>query len=268
MLGSGSRGNAIALRADGATLLIDAGFGPRTVARRARAVATELEPLHGIVVTHEHGDHARAALRLAARFGCSVYASQGTLAALAPDEAVATGTLTPGYPRQIGPFTVHAAASSHDANEPLAIAVSGPNGIKVGIAYDLGRPTAAVRYLLRGCAALVLEANHDDVLLRTGPYPASVRRRIAGSGGHLSNRAAAELAVDLHSDRLEAVILVHLSERCNRPDLALAAVTNALVARRFTGEVFVAGQNEPLEAVTVGGDPQSALSLPELPRLP
>lgn len=261
VLGTGSRGNAIALHAAGATLLVDAGFGPRTVTRRAAVAGVPLVPLAGIVVTHEHGDHARAAARVARQFGCPVAASPGTLAAIGPADGVPTHALEPHRATTLGPFVVQVARTSHDAREPLAVAVTPPDGTTVGVAYDLGRPTSAVRYLLRGCAALVLEANHDEVMLRTGPYPATVRHRIAGSTGHLSNRAAADLAADVCTERLRAVILVHLSEQCNRPDLAVAEVRRALAARGFQGSVYVAHQVEPLAAVPVVGPPQLPLSL-------
>lgn len=256
VLGSGSRGNAVIISEAGAALLVDAGFGPRTLARRAAAAGIAFQPLAGIVLTHEHGDHARGAVRVARRLNCPIAASSGTLDGL--PRAHEAGTLIPleaHRPQRLGPFTVTTCHTSHDAAEPVALVVSGPAGARVGIAYDLGRPTAAVRYLLRGCTALVLEANHDDVMLRTGPYPASVRRRIAGSGGHLSNRAAAALAAELTHEGLTAVILAHLSERCNRAELARAAVAAALAPRGFAGKIFVADQDDPLPAIPLPGLP-------------
>ena len=121
-----------------------------------------------------------------------------------------------------------ACPTSHDAAEPLALAVRAADGTSVGVAYDLGRPTAAVRYLLRNLTALVLEANHDEVQLRTSDYPPVVQRRIAGSGGHLSNRAAAELLAELHHPGLAVVVLAHLSQRCNTAEDARATVAPAL----------------------------------------
>lgn len=270
MLGSGSRGNAIALRTDDAVMLIDAGFGPRALTRRAKLIDLSLEPLVGVALTHEHGDHARGAAALAARSGCPIIASPGTLQRLAP-AARATGIpLEPRRPLTVGPFTLEAARTNHDASEPFALAVTGPDGSRVGIAHDLGRVTSAVRYLLRGCAVLVIEANHDEVMLRTGPYPASVRQRIAGSGGHLSNRAAAELAAEACGDELEAVVLVHVSEQCNQPALALETVQRALTRRGFRGRVLVAEQHVPSPVITVRGGMQLSLTLPGRPgpRLP
>lgn len=265
VLGSGSRGNAVALRVDGVTLLVDAGFGPRTLARRAEAAGLALEPLVGIVLTHEHGDHARGAAILAARAGCPLFASAGTLAGVACS-GVDARLLPPfGEGLLVGPFIVEAARTAHDASEPVAIAVTDPQGRRVGVAWDLGRATAAVRHLLRGVHALVVEANHDDVMLRTGPYPAAVRQRIGGSTGHLSNRLAAELAAEVCSPALEVVILAHVSERCNDATMARRAVGPALRARGFRGQLLVARQQDALPAVTLREAPQLRLALPERP---
>lgn len=262
VLGSGSRGNAVALRADGATLLVDAGFGPRALTRRAQDAGLSLDPLVGIVITHEHGDHARGAVALARRASCPLFATAGTLRALAPD-GVTTNTLPSfGDELRVGPFTVRAAHTPHDAAEPVAVVVSDCAGHRVGVAWDLGRPTAGVRHLLRGAHALVLEANHDEVLLQTGPYPASVRQRIGGTTGHLSNRLAAEFAGDLCSPALQVVILAHLSERCNDGRVAREAVGRALRARGFRGQLMLAKQRVPLPAVTLQTPPQLVLELP------
>ncbi len=123
-------------------------------------------------------------------------------------------------------FSVEACPTSHDAAEPVALAIRTAAGHRVSVAYDLGRPTTAVRFLLRGSHAVILEANHDDVLLRTSGYPPVVQERIAGSGGHLSNRAAAELLAELLHDDLHSVVLAHLSERCNSEAEARAAWWN------------------------------------------
>jgi hypothetical protein len=129
-------------------------------------------------------------------------------------------------------------------------------GVSIGIAYDLGRPTAAVRYLLRECTALVLEANHDDVQLRTSGYPAVVQQRIAGSAGHLSNRAAAELIGNLLHPGLTMVVLAHLSERCNTEDRARREVQQVLNRARWDGVLHVARQDEPLHPLPI---PQSTV---------
>jgi phosphoribosyl 1,2-cyclic phosphodiesterase len=146
---------------------------------------------------------------------------------------------------------VEACPTSHDAAEPLAIVVRDPMGTSIGVAYDLGRPTTAVRYLLRDLTAIVLEANHDEVQLRTSGYPPVVQRRSAGSGGHLSNRAAAELLAELHHPGLSVVVLAHLSERCNSASAARVEVGRALRRVKFRGALHVAEQDEPLPPIAI-----------------
>ena len=259
-LGSGSRGNCFALACDGAVLLIDAGFSAREIERRAEAGGIALDEVIGIALTHEHGDHARGAPRLARRLGVPILTAPGTRDRLRADARRATH-LPLGLTAEValGPFTVRACPTSHDAAEPLALAVHTADGARVGVAYDLGRPTTATRYLLRGLTAIVLEANHDDVLLRTSGYPPVVQQRIAGSGGHLSNRAAAELLAELHHPGLAVVVLAHLSQRCNSAAEARAAVEPALRRAGFRGVLYIAEQDVPLPAIEVRPD---ALELP------
>jgi phosphoribosyl 1,2-cyclic phosphodiesterase len=252
VLGSGSRGNCCAVQYDGATVLIDAGFSPREIERRAETTGLALGSVSAIVVTHEHGDHARGAGRLARRLGVPVLTAPATWERLGVRvrhaEHRALGLCAQA---EIGPFMVTACPTSHDAADPLALAVECADGTRVGVAYDLGRPTAAVRYLLRNLTAIVLEANHDDVLLRTSGYPPVVQRRIAGSGGHLSNRAAAQLLADVHHPGLGVVVLAHLSRQCNTAEDARATVAPALRRAGFGGALHVADQDRPLGPIPV-----------------
>jgi phosphoribosyl 1,2-cyclic phosphodiesterase len=152
----------------------------------------------------------------------------------------------PGRPFRVGQLRVEPFVIVHDAVDPAGITVvDEATGIRVGIATDLGRPTAQTRHALRDCDLLVLEANHDDVLLHAGPYPPAVKRRIASSHGHLSNQAAARLAVELHHPRLAGIVLAHLSEECNRPALAAGAVGSALRRLGWQGHIEVACQDRP-----------------------
>jgi phosphoribosyl 1,2-cyclic phosphodiesterase len=262
VLGSGSRGNCFAVEADGMALLLDAGFSAREIERRAEAAGLELGRVGAIALTHEHGDHASGAPRLARRLGVPVLTAPGTWARLVRRmRQAAHRDIGLQGPLELGPFRVRACPTSHDAAEPLAIAVRIADGTGVGVAYDLGRPTAAVRYLLRDLTALVLEANHDEVALRTSGYPPVVQRRIAGSAGHLSNRAAADLLAELHHPGLSVVVLAHLSQRCNSADDARAAVAPALRRVGFTGSLHVAAQDEPLPPIEVASPVREQLRL-------
>lgn len=252
MLGSGSRGNCCALESEGVVVLIDAGFSVREVERRAEAVELDLGRVSAIALTHEHGDHSRGAAGLARRLRVPVLTGSGTWARLTSlQEEVEHRVLGLCTPVQLGPFTLEACPTSHDAADPLAIVVRGADGASVGIAYDLGRPTLAVRYLLRNLSAIVLEANYDELQLRTSGYPPVVQRRIAGSAGHLSNRAAAQLLRELHHPGLSIVVLAHLSEQCNTATDARAAVAPALRRAGFAGVLHVANQDRPLPPLRV-----------------
>jgi len=232
-------------------LVLDAGFSLRELDRRAESVGLDLAGLVGVALTHEHGDHAAGAVRLAARHGVPVLASPGTWGALQVGDAVPFLPIVQGTRTELAAFTLSGCPIPHDAAEPLALAVTARDGTSVGLAYDLGRPTTAVRYLLRNLSAVILEANHDEVLLRTSEYPASVQERIAGSAGHLSNRTAAELLADVHHRGLGAVLLAHLSKRCNTEAAARDTVEQALRAVGFTGAVLVARQEAAIGPVTL-----------------
>jgi phosphoribosyl 1,2-cyclic phosphodiesterase len=262
VLGSGSRGNCCAVEHDGRAILIDAGFSPKDIEQRAETAGLALARVDAIVLTHEHGDHARGAGRLARRLRVPVLTAPGTWTRLARKMRHAEHRPLGLCARvEVGPFLVTACPTSHDAAEPLALAVEAAGGIRVGVAYDLGRPTAAVRYLLRNLTAIVLEANHDDVLLRTSSYPPVVQRRIAGSAGHLSNRAAAQLLVEVHHPGLGVVVLAHLSRQCNTAKDARATVASALRRAGFGGTLHVADQDQPLGPIPVVAQASEQLGL-------
>jgi phosphoribosyl 1,2-cyclic phosphodiesterase len=253
VLGSGSGGNAFALACGDDVLLVDAGFSAREISRRAALVGLDLARATGLVLTHEHGDHTTGAARLAAQLGVPVLASPGTWARIGPKMP-----RVPFLPLSLmggvthGAFHIESCLTSHDAAEPVALSIRSRAGHRVAFAYDLGRPTASVRFLLREAHAIVLEANHDEVLLRTSDYPPVVQERIGGSTGHLSNRAAAELLAEVAHAGLGAVVLAHLSERCNTVELARAAVAAMLTAEGGP-TVHVARQVEPLPPIVLAG---------------
>jgi phosphoribosyl 1,2-cyclic phosphodiesterase len=260
VLGSGSKGNAFALSSGDATLLIEAGFSGRELERRMTLAGVDPDAVVGIAVTHEHGDHARGATRLARRLDVPVIASPGTWSALArggePCDWRPTGSRGPA---EVGPFTVEACPCPHDAAEPLALGIRIEDGPSLAIATDLGRPTQALRFFLRDRHCLILEANYDEVLLRASGYPAVVQERIAGAGGHLSNTACGMLLAELHHDGLATVVLAHLSQRCNTPEVAARTVDAALQPVGFRGELHVAPQDEPLGPIRLRTPAQRAL---------
>lgn len=228
-LGSGSEGNALIVEAGRTRLLVDCGFGVREITRRLGRLNLAPEDLDAILLTHEHGDHVAGVARLAARFRLPVWLSHGTHLALAGGE---------GVPEDIHLFDVHHAFSvgdlwihpfpvPHDAREPAQFVFSDGKW-RLGLLTDVGRSTPHIQTMLDGCDALVLECNHDPQMLARGPYPPSLKHRIAGDLGHLSNAAAAALLAALDHRRLKHVIAAHLSRTNNRPELARAALAQAL----------------------------------------
>ncbi len=248
VLGSGSRGNSIFVVSGGTRILVDAGFSARDLERRLSSVGQTPEALDAIVITHDHGDHTRGAGVFSRRHGTPVFMTEPTLGACS---SLFRGTedvrlYRAGFPFVVGTLEVQPFLTVHDAREPVAVALHDlSRGYKLGVATDLGRPTAQVRHALSACDLLVLEANHDPGLLHQSTYPVSVKARITSGHGHLSNEAAAQFALELLHPGLVGVILAHLSAECNRPELAELVVGGALTKAGFRGLVRVADQDKP-----------------------
>jgi phosphoribosyl 1,2-cyclic phosphodiesterase len=254
VLGSGSSGNAILVESAGTRLLVDAGFSGVDLERRLAAVDVAPESIGALFITHDHADHTKGMGVVSRRWGIPLYLTERTRRACAGllrgDERVTE--YSSAAPVRVGPLEVNPFLTVHDAVDPVAVTITDvPTGEKLGIATDLGRPTATVRNALRECDVLMLEANYDDILLRESVYPWSVKARIASSHGHLSNRAAAELMTELAHPGLACVVLAHLSERANHPGLAEEAVGSALERARFRGEMRTGRQDVPLPPLDV-----------------
>jgi phosphoribosyl 1,2-cyclic phosphodiesterase len=247
-LGSGSEGNALVVEvADGATstrVMLDCGFGLAETELRLAAASMAPTDLDAIVVTHEHSDHIGGVARLARKHGIPVWLTHGTARVLSeralpqalmhyvdPHESFAIGDI------HVTPYTV-----PHDAHEPVQY-VFGDGQFRLGVLTDVGVTTPHIVDSLSHCDALVLEANHDREMLESGPYPASLKRRVAGRFGHLDNEAAAALLAEIKNDRLQHVLAAHLSKQNNTEELARRAFARVLgstsdwvgIARQDTG---------------------------------
>ncbi len=248
VLGSGSRGNATLVATRSTRIMVDAGFSGRELARRLDAVGAAPGELSAILLTHEHADHTRGAGVFARAHGTPLYMTAGTRQAC---DSLLTGSETvhvyrPGRPVTFDDLAVEPFITVHDARDPVAVAVSEPDeDLRLGIATDLGKPGVQAKHALRACDALVIESNHDEQMLWAASYPAAVKSRIASSHGHLSNRGAAALAVELLSPRLSVVVLAHLSEETNTPALARSTMERALAKKGYKGRVVVAGGDSP-----------------------
>ncbi|HEY4953510.1 MAG TPA: MBL fold metallo-hydrolase [Gemmatimonadaceae bacterium] len=256
VLGSGSKGNAVLLEAGGTRVLIDAGFSPRGMQKRLEVMEVTPDSIEAVIITHEHTDHVGGVAACAKRWGWRVLASAGTRTGSASLARASVETVSTSARFTIGQLDLTTVGTSHDANEPMAVfATSRETGARTGIVYDLGILTEALMRALRGVDILMIEANHDVAMLRNGPYPPSLRRRIASRYGHLSNDDAAAAARRCAHRNLSHVVLAHLSENNNRPDIATEAVRAALEGTDFTGDVTAASQGRVTGPFTPKGMP-------------
>jgi phosphoribosyl 1,2-cyclic phosphodiesterase len=252
VLGSGSKGNAILLESKQTRVLVDAGFPAPVLVERLAAIQVAPESIQALLITHEHKDHMRGARAMADRFGWPVHASAGTVVLSRDVKESGAKAFRAGTVLSIGDLDIATVKAPHDAAEHIvAVATSRTSGARAGIAYDLGCVTEPVVDALRDLDLLVLEANHDETMLETGPYPPSLQRRIASRRGHLSNRAAGIIAKKVAHRTLKHVVLAHLSEVCNEPSLAIETVQASIAPSRFRGIVSAAAQDRivgPFEA--------------------
>jgi phosphoribosyl 1,2-cyclic phosphodiesterase len=227
-LGSGSSGNAAVVEAsNGITttrLLVDAGMSMREIELRLARAGLAGSDLDAVFVTHEHGDHIGSALALAERHGLALWMSRGTWRALGePEPPARLRFARDGEPIAVGDVEVHPFTVAHDAAEPLQLRCTDGDW-SLAILTDLGSITTHMVENVAGCDALVLECNHDEALLAASRYPPSLKARIGGRFGHLSNATAVELLGRVAGARLRHLVAAHLSRENNRPELARSAL--------------------------------------------
>ncbi|MDH5490636.1 MAG: MBL fold metallo-hydrolase [Myxococcales bacterium] len=250
VLASGSGGNALIVEQAGrpsSRLLIDAGLPPRVMRKRYQAATgAALEAMDGVLITHGHGDHIRHAEACGRAFGAPVWMTRPALARL---QRRAPGLEAQGWLRsfeagerlQMGAFRVRTLPTPHDEPQ-VAVIVEGAER-RLGLATDLGEVPAALEEALRACDTVLLESNHDLEMLRRGPYPPFLKERVAGGYGHLSNQQAATLLGSM-GEKLERVLLMHISARNNTHERALREANRALEGRGLS--IQAASQDQPL----------------------
>ena len=230
-LGSGSAGNALLVESNATRIMLDCGFGIKETVARLSRLSLSPEDLTGIVITHEHDDHAGGAFKFAAKYNVPVWLTYGTFKMVdrfLPHlhnltlNIIDSHTAFSIHDIQVQPYPV-----PHDAREPIQCIFS--NGIKrLGVLTDVGRSTPHIEAVLSGCDALVLECNHDASMLQAGPYSWSLKKRVGGDLGHLENTEAATLLAKLDNTKLQHIIAAHLSAKNNTPALAQKALSGVL----------------------------------------
>ena len=259
ILASGSSGNITLLETSNTRLLIDAGLGKRETLARLAAIERDVAHLDGILITHEHNDHCIGLPQMLGLWKAPLYVTEPTMDALRRALPETLGkrlrgveTIHAGQCFTVGDIEVHAFAIPHDAADPIGFTFRS-DGVKMALVTDLGYMPALVRVHLRDADCLVLESNHDLEMLKVGPYPWVVKQRVLSRTGHLSNHAVSEYLADPDGfdGHARFLVLAHLSQENNNPDLARISAEEALNRRpaecAFGGELLVASQDRPLK---------------------
>ena len=249
VLGSGSAGNCTYIAAPKARILVDLGFGRRSLARRLREAELSLDRLDALLLTHEHTDHVSGVPALVRERKAPVCMSEGTWRESPALQEVERVTIIPvGSPFHIGDLEVEAIPVSHDAAQPVGFrfAATGVQGL---LATDLGEATPEILEPLADCDWLVLESNHDEEMVLAGPYPWLLKQRLVGPRGHLSNQALGRCLRTHLGARTRHLFLAHLSRTNNHPQLALEQVSAALSGAFERGgsgpRIHLTHQNRP-----------------------
>jgi phosphoribosyl 1,2-cyclic phosphodiesterase len=259
MLASGSRGNCAVVSSACTKILVDAGISCRETFKRLKALGEDPHSLSAIVITHEHSDHVYGLATLAKKLRIPVFMTGATHQAWARAMRNENGErpklekfepFEAGHRFQVGDIEVRPFTIPHDAADPVGFSFSA-EGAKVGFVTDLGCLQANVKDNLKRCDVLVIESNHDLETLRVGPYPWSVKQRVMSRVGHLSNLALADFLTNDYDNSATFVVLAHLSEHNNHPEIARREAEKALATRGglFHNRVLLASQTEAMEPI-------------------
>ncbi len=245
ILSSGSGGNSVYIEADGKRILIDAGLSEKKLSQRMAHIDRSLNGLDAVFATHEHTDHIRGMGPLLRRHQLPLYTTEGTYKRACHSLGKLPGfnPIRAGQFVEFGELVVEPYATPHDAEESVAFVIH-YRGWRLGIATDLGKVTAEVTSKLQKLDALLIESNHDVDMLDAGPYPWVTKRRIKSDVGHLSNEACGEILSSVKHSGLRLVVLMHMSETNNHPELARITARQALGQDDST-KMIIAEQNHP-----------------------
>jgi phosphoribosyl 1,2-cyclic phosphodiesterase len=242
VLGSGSGGNAVLCECDDERIIIDCGFGTRTMKARLGIAGVDPLSVSACLVTHEHSDHISGVAAASKKWQWPVFASRGTAAA--PElSGIPVTSISTVEPLQLDRMTIDVVPVPHDAVDSVGYVITSKStGARAAVFLDMGYVTRAVRAACADCNVLIVESNHDEDMLRWGPYPPFLQDRIRGRHGHLSNGSAADLVASSVNPGLQHVVLAHLSEECNTPRHALDATSPILRKTRFKGRLTASSQ--------------------------
>lgn len=226
-LGSGSKGNATLVCVADTCIMVDCGFSMRETLLRLEQCGKQAENISAILLTHEHTDHIKGAGALSRKFGIPIWSTRGTAQADTLGEVARQYFINAEEEFKIGHISVQAYPVPHDAREPCQYVFS--NGVhKLGLLTDVGKSTPHIIEQLSNCHALLLECNHDSEMLFNGDYPESLKQRVGGDLGHLSNQQAAGILAQLDTSNLKYIAAMHLSDKNNHAELARQALSAVL----------------------------------------
>jgi phosphoribosyl 1,2-cyclic phosphodiesterase len=266
VLGSGSTGNAVLISTEKTNVLVDAGLSAREIVRRLSVVGIPVDQLDGILITHEHGDHAGGLRVLLSHAKCPVYISGETENAyFATRKGVQNGesesqkrrdilknrnvTIESSNDFRIGDVDFHPFSVPHDAADNFGF-VAESKGVKVATLMDFGHVTTLIKEKLRGCDGIVIESNHSkDMLKACGVYSWDLKQRILSRTGHLSNEDLSDWLTDDYDGLARDIVLAHLSQQANEPHLAKLTAESALQMRpnRCESKVTLSFHKDPTE---------------------
>jgi len=249
VLASGSSGNVAFVATNRTRILVDAGISFKELERRLALIGETADSFDAIVVTHEHCDHVSGLMRFTRRlkFRTPIYVSKLTYPLIdwecmsPPVERFQAGT-----DWMIGDIRVESFTIPHDAIDPVGFRFRA-EGVSVAVATDLGYMPESIKYRLQGCQALLLESNHDLEMLKVGPYPWSVKQRVMGRNGHLSNHVVCDYLDSDFDGGTQTLILGHLSEHNNHPEIVRIGAAQSLEQRGLATRLVVAEQKNPTE---------------------
>lgn len=226
-IGSGSKGNGTLIQQGNTTLLIDSGFTVKEIEQRLAHKGLSAADISAVLVTHEHADHIKGVGPLARKYNLPVYLTYGTAQHHSLGVLPQAHIFDPHNRFSIGELEIQPVVVPHDAREPVQYVLT--NGReKMGVLTDLGSITPYILACYRGCHGLMLETNHDLIMLQNGPYPPKLKARVASDKGHLSNAQAAEFLALTDKNTLQHVVATHISEQNNQNDLAVQCLSEVL----------------------------------------